>query len=168
MINIGIKNEGDKKLACTVGHLPIKNNEPKMTNLLTLELQTTCNMKHLLLFLTFTITTSLAAQSSIGLNAATILSDYRNAGYTPTETQDSGKGYTIEVIIEGATLAHVFDDRKICTSMLVVPAHNEGLEYYKSQYTKIYPKTSDTTWKTPDRNITLLCDKDENCWFEWK
>jgi len=118
--------------------------------------------------LAFGLTTALTAQSSIGLNAATILTDYRNAGYTPTETKDNAGGYIIEVVVEGATLAHVFDNAKICTSMLVVPAHLDGLEYYKKMYTKVYQKTSDTTWKTPDRYITLLCDKSENCWFEWR
>ncbi len=125
-------------------------------------------MKHLLLLLSLALTTALTAQSGIGLDAATLLSDYRNAGYAPKETKDSGGGYIVEVVVEGATLAHVFDDNMICTSMLVVPAYAEHLEYYKKQYSEVYEKTSDTTWKAPGNTITLLCDKSENCWFEWK
>lgn len=125
-------------------------------------------MKHLLLLLSLALTTTLSAQSGIGLDAATLLSDYRNAGYEPRETKDSGGGYTIEVVVEGATLAHVFDGNKTCTSMLVIPAYAEHLEYYKNQYSKVYAKTSDTTWQAPGNTIALLCDKDGSCWFEWK
>jgi hypothetical protein len=126
------------------------------------------NMKKLLILLAFGLSTALSAQSSIGLDAASVLSDYQNAGYTPEAQTDDKGNYTVSVMVEGATLTHTFDANRVCNSMLVYPAHKEGLEYYKSMYTKVYKKTSETTWQTQDRTITLECKSKDQCWFVWK
>lgn len=127
-------------------------------------------MKLLLAVIGLFLASGITAQSSIGLSSKDVLSDYRQAGYTPREVRDEAGTYSVEVDVEGAVMVHYFNAMNVCNAMRVYPSDAGAQAWYAQTYTRTYTRTSETSWQAPGQTITLVCsEKDKTaCYFEWR
>lgn len=89
----------------------------------------------------------LSAQARLGSTAREIRNEYWDPKYQ-TESGYTDDGiYFVSLVLERATVMHLFNHEEVCIMSVVVPKNQGALNYYVENYNKLYVIISSTQWK---------------------
>ena len=105
-------------------------------------------MKFLITTIFFlTISLSSFSQVRLGLSAKDIDTEFSDSKYKKVSGSRDDGNYSIQVDLTFARVIYMFDEKKLCTSTLIIPFDSVALHSIIEIYNKNFVIISDTKWK---------------------